>query len=165
MQEDVKLSRLISRIYDASLDPTLWLDVLEQAANFVGGPAASLYSRDATSRGASAAYQFGLDPRYVRLYLEKYAKLDPTTAGYFFAKIDEPVDVQDVMPYSEFLESRFYKEWAHPQGWVDSTNVVLDKSPQRLPCSLSFAISATVWSIKKRAAACDSLHRIFAAPC
>jgi DNA-binding CsgD family transcriptional regulator/PAS domain-containing protein len=128
MRDGERLSRLIGKIYDAALDSTLWLRVLEQAANFVGGPAASLYSRDAASRGASAAYQFGLDPQYVRLYLDKYAKLDPTTAGYFFAQIDEPVDVKDVMPYSEFLESRFYKEWARPQGWVDSANVVLDKS-------------------------------------
>jgi hypothetical protein len=30
-------------IYDAALDPELWIDVLEKAAKFVGGPAASIY--------------------------------------------------------------------------------------------------------------------------
>jgi DNA-binding CsgD family transcriptional regulator len=32
------------------------------------------------------------------------------------------------MPYQEFMETRFYKEWVHPQGMVDSVSVVLDKS-------------------------------------
>jgi len=32
------------------------------------------------------------------------------------------------MPYGEFLETRFYKEWAEPQGLVDCANSVLDKS-------------------------------------
>ena len=32
------------------------------------------------------------------------------------------------MPYDEFLETRFYKEWARPQGFVDFVASVLDKS-------------------------------------
>jgi DNA-binding CsgD family transcriptional regulator/PAS domain-containing protein len=128
VREDERLSELIGDIYDAALDPSLWVDVLDRAARFVGGPAASLYSRDAPSRGASATYHFGLDPRYVQLYLETYAKLDPTFPGYFFAEIEQPVDVTDIMPYDEYLETRFHKEWARPQGWVDSVNVVLEKS-------------------------------------
>jgi DNA-binding CsgD family transcriptional regulator len=36
--------------------------------------------------------------------------------------------VADIMPYQEFLETRFYKEWVHPQGMVDNASAVLDKS-------------------------------------
>jgi DNA-binding CsgD family transcriptional regulator/PAS domain-containing protein len=36
--------------------------------------------------------------------------------------------VADIMPYQEFLETRFYKEWCHPQGMVDAVTAVLDKS-------------------------------------
>jgi len=64
VREAERLSALIGDIYDAALDPELWIDVLEKAAKFVGGPAASIYSRDAVSRTASAAYQFGLEPRW-----------------------------------------------------------------------------------------------------
>jgi DNA-binding CsgD family transcriptional regulator len=32
------------------------------------------------------------------------------------------------MPYAEFMETRFYKEWVQPQGLVDSLTAVLDKS-------------------------------------
>jgi hypothetical protein len=32
------------------------------------------------------------------------------------------------MPYDEYLETRFHKEWAQPQGWVDWVSAVLEKS-------------------------------------
>jgi hypothetical protein len=32
------------------------------------------------------------------------------------------------MPYREFLETRFYKEWVRPQGIVDFVSATLDKS-------------------------------------
>jgi len=128
MREDEKLSRLIGNVYDAALDPALWVDVLEQAAHFVGGPAASLFSRDVVSKSANVAYQFGIDPRYEQLYLDKYARLDPTLTGYFFAEIEKPVATSDIMPYDEFLETRFYREWVQPQGLVDATNALLERS-------------------------------------
>jgi DNA-binding CsgD family transcriptional regulator/PAS domain-containing protein len=128
MREDEQLSRLIGNVYDAALDPALWVDVLEQAAQFVGGPAASLYSRDVVNKSANVAYQFGIDPRFEQLYLEKYAKLDPTLTGYFFAEIEEPVATSIVMPYDEFIETRFYKEWSQPQAIVDSVNALLERS-------------------------------------
>ena len=128
MREDETLSYLIGDIYDAALDPALWVGVLGQTARFVGGPAASLYSRNTASKTGDVAYQFGIEPRYVQLYLEKYIKLDPTVIGYVFAKIEEPVATADVVPYDEFLQTRFYREWGQPQGLVDAVSAVLDKS-------------------------------------
>jgi DNA-binding CsgD family transcriptional regulator len=128
MHNDEKLSRLIGNVYDAALDPTLWVDVLDEAAQFVGGPAASLYSRDIVRKTANVVYQFGLEARQVQLYMEKYIKLDPTAIGYFMAEIEEPVSAGDVMLYDEFVETRFYKEWVQPQGLVDSAHAMLEKS-------------------------------------
>ena len=138
MQNDERLSRLISNIYDAALDSTLWASVLEQIAGFVGGPAASLYSKDVVIKLANVAYQFGLDPRYVQLYLERYARFDPTGAAHLFAEIEEPVATADVMPYDEFLDTRFYREWVKPQGLVDTVNSVLEKSLTSLSCLVVF---------------------------
>ena len=128
MLDDERLSRLVSDIYDAALDAALWPGVLEQTAAFVRGSAASLYAKDVASKTGNVAYQFGMDPRYEQLYLQKYIKLDPTSLGYFIAEIEEPVSTTDVMPYDEFLETRFYKEWVRPQGLVDSAHAMLEKS-------------------------------------
>ena len=128
MDGSERLSALIGRIYDAALDPTLWVDVLDAAARFVGGSASSLYYRDAAGRSPDVAYQTGLHPRYVQLYVDTYSKLDPTLTGYYFAKLEEPTATADVIPYDEFVQTRFYKEWARPQKLVDTANAILERS-------------------------------------
>jgi DNA-binding CsgD family transcriptional regulator len=126
--EAERLSALIGDIYDAALDPRLWMHVLEQTSQWVGGPGASLYSRDIARKTASITHVFGIDRVYLQLYAEKYVKLDPTAIGYFFAKIEEPASTADVMPYDEFLKTRFYQEWGKPQGLVDTAHAVLERS-------------------------------------
>jgi DNA-binding CsgD family transcriptional regulator len=128
MHETERLSALIGDIYDAALDATLWPGVLASCAGFVGGPAAALFSKDAASKTGDVAYYTGIAPHYKQLYFEKYIKLDPLTIGHYFAEIEKPVAVADLLPYDEFLESRAYREWGQPQGFVDVLNVALDKT-------------------------------------
>jgi DNA-binding CsgD family transcriptional regulator len=70
----------------------------------------------------------GIDLHYQHLYFDTYVKLDPTTTGHFFAELDVPVATNDIIPYAEFLETRFYREWARPQGLVDHVAAVIEKS-------------------------------------
>jgi DNA-binding CsgD family transcriptional regulator len=128
MSDAEELSALIGDIYDAALDPKLWPRVLPRSAQFVGGPAAALFSKDAARKSGDYAYDSGIDPYYRQLYFEKYIKLDPLTIGHFYAKVEEPVAVADIMSYAEFLETRAYQEWGRPQGLVDVLNVALDKT-------------------------------------
>ena len=122
------MSGLIGEIYDAALNPTLWLNALANAARFVGGPAASVFSKDATRKSAQIFYQYGIDARYVQLYIDKYIKLDPSTTSQFFANVGDIISTENFMAYEEFLETRFFKEWAHPQLLVNSANAVLQKT-------------------------------------
>jgi DNA-binding CsgD family transcriptional regulator len=102
--------------------------VLAKAAKFIGGSSAALFSKDAASRAGNIYHEFGTDPHYRQLYFDKYVKLDPATTGHFFAEVEQPISVTDLMPYNEFLETRFYREWVQPQGVVDFLAAVLDKS-------------------------------------
>jgi DNA-binding CsgD family transcriptional regulator/PAS domain-containing protein len=128
MDQEQQLSELIGEIYDAALDPSLWTDVVGKAAGFVGGSAAAIFSKSPTAGNGSVYYEAGTDPYYRDLYFDKYVKLDPSTCGHYFADLEQPIAVADLMPYSEFLETRFYEEWARPQGLVDFVSAVLDKS-------------------------------------
>jgi len=128
LEADV-LSALIGDVYDAALNPDLWPSALRQAAEFIGGSAAALYSKDTTSkRGAVYFEDGGIAPQYKQLYFDKYITLDPSTTAQYLAKVGEPFGTGDVMSYDEFLHSRFYQEWVKPQQLVDCINVVLDKS-------------------------------------
>jgi DNA-binding CsgD family transcriptional regulator/PAS domain-containing protein len=127
--DDVRrLSSLVGDIYDAAIEPGAWPAALAGTAKFVGGPAAALFSKNATSRTGSVAYDAGVDPYYRRIYFEQYIKLDPATTGHFFADVEEPVATADLIPYDEFLQTRFYREWARPQHLVDFISATLDKS-------------------------------------
>jgi len=136
--EQQRLSRLITDVYDAALNPSFWVDVLRSAAGFVGGMAASVYFKSTGNDTGHPVHVFGIEPHYQLLYFDKYAKYDPTSTGYFFAEIEAPMAVADIMPYDEFLATRFYREWVAPQGMVDSTNVVLDRSATRAACFVVF---------------------------
>lgn len=128
MDQPERLSELISEIYDAALDSSQWSNVIGKTGHFVGGAAAAIFSRNPTHGNGSIFCESGADPHYLQLYFDKYAKLDPATNSHYFADIGHPVAVADLMPYREFLETCFYKEWARPQGIVDFVSATLDKS-------------------------------------
>lgn len=125
---EVELSNLIGDVYDAALEPSLWEGVLQKSARFVGGRAASIYSKDLVSKTAVLTYNFGVTGEFRQSYLDKYVGMDPTTPGFFFFDVGEIINTADVLPYDEFLDSRFYNEWVKPQGWVDTVTSVLEKS-------------------------------------
>jgi DNA-binding CsgD family transcriptional regulator len=128
MREVENLTGLIGGVYDAALDRNLWPAVLARLAEFVGGSAATLFSKDATANSGNVFYEAGTDPHFRQLYFDKYVKLDPATTGHFFAEIEQPIATADLIPYNQFLETRFYQEWAKPQGLVDFVSAVLEKS-------------------------------------
>ena len=129
MPDEEALSALIGDIYDAALEPALWPVALAGVSRLAGGCATSLYAKDATAKRGEVYYDDGgIDPHYVALYFEKYVKLDPTTTRHFFTAIGQAVSTTDIMPYDEFRQTRFYREWAVPQGLVDHLSAVLDKS-------------------------------------
>ncbi len=80
----------------------------------------------------------GADTRYERLYFDKYIKFDPLGAAYFMLDVGEVASTSTLMPPSEFFETRFYREWVQPQGWVDNVFAILDKSPTSLGAFSTF---------------------------
>jgi DNA-binding CsgD family transcriptional regulator/PAS domain-containing protein len=129
MDQQERLSTLIGGIYDAALEHGRWPSVLRQTAEFVGGYAASVFAKDVTKHQGFVAFESGeVGDHYKNLYFQNYIRFDPATTGHFFGEIDEPLATADLVPYDEFLQSRFYLEWAKPQGLVDFAAAVLDKS-------------------------------------
>jgi DNA-binding CsgD family transcriptional regulator len=123
------LSALIGDICDTTLDRSLWPHALRKTTEFVRGAASAVFWNDAAnSSGDIYLEDGGIAPHYRDLYFEKYVKLNPTTTPRFFAEAGEPVATADLVPYDEFLRTRFYLEWAKPQGLVDFVSVTLEKS-------------------------------------
>lgn len=122
------LSALIGDVYDAALDPGLWVGALQKIAAFVHGPAAALLSHDTSSKTGGFYYSWGDDPHYSQLYFTKYIKLNPTLVPLTMMDVGSVHSISTVLPFDEFRNSRLYREWAQPQGYGDATLAVLEKS-------------------------------------
>src|SRR5262249_6161800 len=72
-------------------------------------------------------WQAGVDPEYMRLYSSTYSKMGPLATAVV-GEVEQIVSIPELIPYDEFCDGRFYREWARPQGWVDVAVAVLDKS-------------------------------------
>jgi len=125
---DETLLDLIGGIYDSALNPETWNAILPRIGAFVGGSAGGLFAHHASRRSGSVHYQFGTDPDYRQLYLEKYLTIDPMFGTYFVLDVGEVFSTSTIMAHAEFLQSRFYVEWVRPQGWIDNIAVYLDRS-------------------------------------
>ncbi len=129
MREADRILSLVANIYDAALDPALWGGVLCHLRDFVGGSAAWVFSKDASTRSLNIYYDCGgVDPHYQQLYHDQYAKLDPLTGGQVLAEIGRPISTADIMAADEFERTRFCQEWRRPQGLIDFATAALDKS-------------------------------------
>jgi DNA-binding CsgD family transcriptional regulator len=134
MSNPKHISSLIGEIYDAILDRARGTEALGKAAQFVGAQAAALLWRNPVSRTANVIHAFGIEPRYVDLYRQHYAKLDPTTTPMFLRDVGEVVSATDVLQHGELHKTCFYEEWLQPQGFVDTLQASLDKSATDFVC-------------------------------
>ncbi len=130
MNVDDTVLSLIGEIYDCALNPESWNAVLPRIGAFVGGSSGGLFAHHSSRRSGNVFYQFGTDPDFRRLYLEKYMTMDPMFGTYFVLDVGEVFSTSTVMSHAEFLQSRFYQECIRPQGWIDNICVYLDRTPE-----------------------------------
>lgn len=127
--EQAELSRLAGGLYDAALDPALWSVVLKGVRDFIGGASAGIVAKDASANRGFVCFDDGsIAPDYTASYFNGYVALDPCTVGHFFSTPEAPVSTGDLIPYDEFRETRFFREWAGPQGFIDYMGAAIDKS-------------------------------------
>lgn len=148
-----EFSDLVAGIYDAAIDTSLWVGVLERIATFVQGSTAGLLSKNAISQESDVHYSFGVEERYLQSYRETYWRFDPL-APLTFSEVGEVSSRSDFVSEAEFLEGRFYREWVKPQGWIDAANVVLDRQAD------SFALLSVIRSEAQGLVDEEIRHRI-----
>jgi DNA-binding CsgD family transcriptional regulator/PAS domain-containing protein len=127
MVEAKILSELLGDLYDAALDPAQWPAALNTLSGFVGGQSAGIAYIARPSKAVDAHHTVGCDPHFLQLYLSRYGQFDPTLS-LLLLPTAQVASTGDIMPYDEYCDGRFYREWARPQGWVDSVGATVDKS-------------------------------------
>jgi DNA-binding CsgD family transcriptional regulator len=141
-------SELIESIYDAGLHPELWGDVVVMLNAFIGSQACGLISKDPVSKSGATHYYCGVDPHYIQLYAETYARYDPLAR---LPRYGEVRNIPDLVNYDEYRRGRFYQEWLRPQGSVDVANVVLEQSSSPSPMLMTVIPGRKMLDAEKRA--------------
>lgn len=135
MKAQDHLLDVVDGLYDAALDDARWPDALHGLAEFAGGCAVGFVTKDLTQKGGIVAQQYGVSDRYLDLYRQHYWRYDPLKPLIHFPA-GRMVVTADFMQVDEFKDGLFYQQWAQPQGFGESINIVLDKSAGNV-CLLS----------------------------
>jgi len=122
------IARVTGEIYDASLDPERWPNVLEASCTFLRGMAASLGAFDFQRADLNLMKLWGYDPAALQIFMERYMRNHPLIPASMRTKIGDVLSIDDAMPYEEFVETALYREFYRPLGVVDAIQATLDKS-------------------------------------
>ena len=126
--ETVQLLDLVGLIYDAVLEPDIWNHVMEKAAGFVGGMGASLFRQDMIRKVGNSYYSYGMDHDFEQLYFKKYIHQNPLGSALLTVEVGHVTSSSELIPPAAFFETKFYKEWAKPQGLIDNVFCILERS-------------------------------------
>jgi DNA-binding CsgD family transcriptional regulator len=129
MDEAARVSNLIGDIYDAALNPELWVEVLEETCHFVVGIASTLQSHDILQQTANFYFTWNDNPEYTKSYVEKYARINPAIVpAAIQTQVGDVSTFLDFITLDEYRKTQLYKEWSGPQGYIDAVQATLDKS-------------------------------------
>ena len=115
--------------------------MLKKLSLFIPGASRLSSWEDASNQqGDVYFYDGGISEHYKELYFGKYVGRNPITIPRLFReRVEQPIATGDLVPYDEFLQTSFYREWARPQGLVDFVSVTLEKTGWKAAMSASSA--------------------------
>ncbi len=127
-----RASGLIGLIYDAAIDPNLWLDALAETCAFCRCAVGALYSHDMTRREPTFHMLWGLDAAHTKSYLEEYGPINPLIPAHLAADAGDILAASRMPLWDDFVNSSFFRDWGGPQGFLDSLSAIVERTPTRL---------------------------------
>lgn len=125
--------QFLDALYDAAVDPDLWVPVMERFADAIGGSAGWLSRLNiATGNGASVVAR--IDPEMRQIYRSYYAGINPFMT---MPKPDAPVVTDaDWMDRSDLFRTEYFNDFMRPQDSYGCAIIRLGQQDGYV-CSLS----------------------------
>lgn len=122
---------VVSAIYQSVLEPERWSGTLGLVCQAIGGPAGWIAIHYPGQVRSTYEIEYGTDPAWQLRLRTSYVATSPFIGMTEFIRTGDVLSVGDVTDYDSFLEGRFYREWANPQGWPDLIFAVLGRETDR----------------------------------
>jgi DNA-binding CsgD family transcriptional regulator len=123
-----RFSSLIGEIYDAALAPGNWPGVLHSICELLNAKTAALWSYDIFDRTPPWQLQVGYEPYWMQVYTEKYLALNPYMDDVARLSSGESNFSSSRPEYQELFKTEFYQGWLKPQGFIDASVLMVEKS-------------------------------------
>ncbi len=125
-------SAIVEGIYDCALAPDKWREMLPRIARYMDSDTSTFAIYDTLNGERHRYYDYGIAEAAVRSYFEVFAPLNPTLEAKAVFGVGEPYTLRMVLDEAEYLDSRFYKEWAKPNGQGDIMGVTAMRVGSRM---------------------------------
>ena len=126
-------SKVVEAVYDCALDPNRWHSTVRMIADLCQSQVCILGVHDYTNGRSELSYKLGYDDEHwVRLHEEKYKGMNPFFASLQSQAVGTVSTQAMLIDDHEFFESRYYQEWAKPQGLRDMINFKVLHTEQRM---------------------------------
>lgn len=131
-----RTSQIIDQIYGAALDVTAWPKAIQTIQNMFGCVAAGIYTADLESGRVSLVELRGIDPGYLRYYIDEYLRENPWAE---VPALQRPGHIRTDHSLDEYYNSpgyyhstALYNEWMKPQDFIHTlgTNLLVERRTQ-----------------------------------
>jgi DNA-binding CsgD family transcriptional regulator/PAS domain-containing protein len=126
-----QFSDLISTVYDCAIDPHLWPTAIEQIARLIDGSGGLILMIDLIENRSRLYVDWNVGAALGQTFSEHYYADNPLNEAFPKFEVDEPYNIAMVMAPERWRETRVYREFGQPNGWLDNVGVNLLKAPAR----------------------------------
>jgi DNA-binding CsgD family transcriptional regulator/PAS domain-containing protein len=124
-------SRVVTSIYDCALDPDKWQTVLSEVCALSLSASAGLHFFDSQTQQGVRGYQVGMEPAHLDTLVHTYGAMFSMLTQSYRQELGAPRRICDLVQEEEYLQSRFYREWAVPADQRDGLGMVALRSGNR----------------------------------
>ncbi len=123
-----EFSTVVGKIYDAAVERDRWPAALHAICGFANAKTAVLMSYDVFDKTPPWQLEIGHGEYWTKLYHEKFYALNPFMDDVTVMDSGEQIYASGRPHYSTLFESEFYNGWLKPQGLIDATLLVVERS-------------------------------------
>src|ERR1700730_5039014 len=119
---------LIAAIYDASIEPSGWDEIVKRIVEATKSVSGGLHIQQSDAVHLSALCN--TDPFFANAFVQHYYKISPLIAAAATIAPGKVRTAAHITQTDSFRASAYYNEYARPQGWTDVVAIGLVRAPK-----------------------------------
>jgi DNA-binding CsgD family transcriptional regulator/PAS domain-containing protein len=138
MRSEPDVLALVSSIYDASLDPCLWSQVLGRICDTLGANSGLMLRHGSLYPAGQVLASANIDLSYQLSYQQYFGPRNVWLSAARGAVQDRARTSEMMLPVSELMKSEFYRNFLRPQNVLHTVAACIQSDPRSMPVCVMF---------------------------